>query len=53
MKLCQVCGWRRATRKGRCAPDNQFLRRHGRDRTPAEVMASYERYLDRLARVLA
>ncbi len=51
--MCKVCGWRRATRKGRCAADNQWFRRHGHDRSPAQVMASYERYLDRLARILA
>jgi hypothetical protein len=53
MKLCRVCGWRKAKRKGRCDADNQFFRRHGRDRTPAEVMTSYERMLDRVARILA
>jgi hypothetical protein len=53
MKLCKVCGWRRATRKGRCAADAQFHRRHGRDRTTNEVMLAYERQLNRLERVLS
>jgi len=53
MKICRVCGWRRAKRKGRCDADNHFFRRHGRDRTPAEVMRSYERMLDRVAKIMA
>lgn len=52
MKVCRVCGWRKAKRKGRCDADNQFFRRHGRDRSAAEVMVSYERTLDRIDRVL-
>ena len=53
MKPCRICGWRQATRLGRCEGCYRFLRRHGRDRTTDEVMRSYERTLDKLARILA
>ncbi len=50
---CEVCGWRRASRRGRCSVCYQFQRRVGRDKTTTEVMASYERALNRLDRILA
>lgn len=53
MKLCKVCGWRKATRKGRCESCYRFYRRHSRDKTTEEVMRAYERVLDKMARVLA
>jgi predicted ATP-dependent serine protease len=53
VKVCQVCGWKRATRKGRCAACYQWRRRHGHDRDVAQVMASYERQLDRVEKILA
>lgn len=49
---CIICGWRRASRKDRCAACYQFLRRNGKDRDSDDVMRSYERALDRLARIL-
>lgn len=49
---CTICGWQRATRKGRCEGCRKFLKRHGRDKTPAEIAASYNRQLDRIGRLL-
>lgn len=53
MKVCKVCGWQRAWRRGRCSGDYQFRRRTGRDRTPDEVMRAYYRKLDKVARIVA
>lgn len=53
MKVCQVCGWHRASRRGRCSGCYQFRRRVGRDKTMGEVMRAYERVLDRVERILA
>lgn len=50
---CEVCGWRRASRRGRCSVCYQFWRRVGRDKTTDEVMRSYERVLDRVQRILS
>lgn len=49
---CMVCGWQPASRRGRCNACRLFLRRHGRDKTPGEIMRGYERTLDRLDRLL-
>jgi hypothetical protein len=44
---CVVCGWQPATRKGRCNACRLFLMRHGRDKTPPEVMRGWERAIDK------
>ena len=49
---CSVCGWRMASRRGRCNSCRLFLMRHGRDRTVDEVVAGWNRTMDRLAMVL-
>jgi len=48
---CSVCHWQRATRKGRCNACRLFLYRNGRDKTPAEVQAGWNRAVDKVARI--
>lgn len=40
MKLCAVCGWRRAVAKGRCRTCYVYLWRTGRDR-PEELVTEH------------
>jgi len=44
---CIVCGWQPATRRGRCDGCRAFLRRHGRDKEPAEIQGGWERAIDK------
>lgn len=53
MKLCKVCGWQPATRKGRCNACRLHHRRYGVDKTPAQVQRSWNRVFDHVARILA
>jgi len=48
---CSVCHWQPATRKGRCNACRLFLYRNGRDKTPAEVQAGWNRAVDKVARI--
>jgi hypothetical protein len=47
MTECSVCGWRPIARGNRCDSCRAFYRRHGRDRTPNEILRNYEQTKDR------
>lgn len=49
---CGVCHIRTVKALGRCPADYSFWRRHGRDRTPDEVVVAFNRRMDRLLRIL-
>jgi hypothetical protein len=44
---CIICGWQPATRKGRCDACRQFYRRHGVDKSVAQVITGWERAVDK------
>jgi hypothetical protein len=46
---CTVCGWRDASRRGRCGGCRAFYRRNGRDRTVEEVARNWNLQIDRVA----
>lgn len=45
--LCKVCEWRRVKAKGRCGTCLEYLRRTGRERPVALVVAHGRRVLER------
>ncbi len=49
---CIVCGWQQVSRRGRCDACRAFARRHGRDKTIAEVEIGWNRAMDRVGRMV-